>query len=146
MEIKTRRTKPKPIIPLDGHRLGLVGGAIIATIVMALSFFVSGANAYTVAGRVGWSFVAGYGLTFILVYIVRHTKLADLAEDDTDDEQTAAEVLEEEPEENKPMSREDIENAVKYLDSKQTKGPTYAYHNGELIKLADFDKEMASLK
>lgn len=64
---------------LDGNRLGLVCGAVIATAVMALSFFVQESNWTATAIRVGWSFVIAYALTFLLVNIIVHTQMAEAA-------------------------------------------------------------------
>ncbi len=57
----------------------MVGGAVVGTVVMALSFFVQELTWTTVAVRVGWSFVIAYGLTFMLVNIIVHTKMAEAA-------------------------------------------------------------------
>jgi hypothetical protein len=44
---------------------------------MALSFFVQELSWTTMAVRVGWSFVIAYGLTFLLVNIIVHTRMAE---------------------------------------------------------------------
>ena len=44
---------------------------------MALSFFVQELDWTTVAVRVGWSFVIAYGLTFLLVNIIVHTRMGE---------------------------------------------------------------------
>ena len=68
------RKKNRRIIPLDGNRLGLVTGAVVSTVVLALGLFVHEAGLYAIVTRVGWSFVLAYGVTFLLVFAIIQTR------------------------------------------------------------------------
>ena len=68
------------VVALDGDKLGAVVGAVLAIIVMALCFFMRQVDGFTVATRVGWAFVAGYGATFFLVRFILRTTLIEFVE------------------------------------------------------------------
>lgn len=58
-------SKIKMVVALDRHKLGMVGGACTATIIMAVCFFWQHAELDAAIIRVGWSFVIAYGLFYL---------------------------------------------------------------------------------
>lgn len=69
--------KLKRVIPLNGEKLGHIGGAIMATIVMIICFVYQRADAATTAIRVAWTFVIGYGVTFFFVRTLLRVTLTE---------------------------------------------------------------------
>ena len=65
---------------LDGNRLGLVGGAVISALVLGLCFYVQETDGFTAFTRAGWSFVAAYGVIFLLVRLILRTTLFEAIE------------------------------------------------------------------
>ena len=53
------------VVALDRHKLGMVGGACTATIIMAVCFFWQQADLDATIIRVGWAFVIAYGLFYL---------------------------------------------------------------------------------
>lgn len=76
-QVRHHQKKIKRVLALDGHRLGLVGGTVLALAVMAACFYVRGVDGLTAATRTGWAFVAGYGAVFFLVRVILRTTLAE---------------------------------------------------------------------
>ena len=72
--------KQKKIIPLDGDKLGMIGGTVGGTIVLIISFFLHTGNIVTTIIRVGWAFVICYGATFFLVRMILRTTLIDMVD------------------------------------------------------------------
>jgi hypothetical protein len=70
----------KKSIPLDGDKLGMIGGMIGAIIVLFISLFAHKGEMLTTVIRVGWAFVICYGGTFFLVRMILRTTLLDLLE------------------------------------------------------------------
>ncbi len=53
------------VVALDRHKLGMVGGACTATIIMAVCFFWQQADLDATIIRVGWTFVIAYSLFYL---------------------------------------------------------------------------------
>ena len=69
------------VVALNGNRLGQIGGAVVACVVMAFSFYMREVDAFTAFTRVGWAFVIGYGATFFLVRVILVTTLRQMVEE-----------------------------------------------------------------
>jgi hypothetical protein len=72
---ETGAKKPRRIVALNGDKLGLVAGSVVATVVMAQCFFVQHVDGPTAALRVGWAFVIAYGAAFFLVRVILRTTI-----------------------------------------------------------------------
>lgn len=77
------RSKSQVVLALDADRLGLTTGALVATIVMALSFLQQ-ADGLAVSFRTGIAFVGTYAATFFFVRIVLRSTLFELVLDTKD--------------------------------------------------------------
>lgn len=79
-DTKSQKNKPQKIIPLDGDKLGMIGGLLGATCVLVISFLFQSGGMITTLIRMGWVFVACYGATFFLVRMILRTTLVDMIE------------------------------------------------------------------
>ena len=70
----------KRVIPLNGDKLGFIGGSILATAVMIICFYFRRADGVTTAIRVAWTFVVGYGMTFFLVRTILRITLLEFVQ------------------------------------------------------------------
>lgn len=70
----------KRVIPLNGDKLGFIGGSVFATAVMIICFYYQRADGVTTAIRVGWTFVIGYGMTFFLVRTILRITLLEFVQ------------------------------------------------------------------
>lgn len=75
-----KSSTPKKVIPLDGDKLGMIGGTIGAIIVLFVSLSVHSGDLLTTIIRMGWAFVICYGGTFFLVRMVLRTTLQEMIE------------------------------------------------------------------
>lgn len=82
MEQRRKKSSNKKVIPLDGDKLGLIGGLIGAIAVLLLSTFLNRGDLATTLIRVGWAFVICYGATFFLVRMILRTTLQEMIEQD----------------------------------------------------------------
>jgi len=71
----------KKVIPLDGDKLGMIGGMIGAILVLIMSLYFHRGDIATTLIRVGWAFVICYGATFFLVRVILRTTLQELIEE-----------------------------------------------------------------
>ena len=72
--------KTRKIIPLDGDKLGMIGGMVGGTFVLIISILLYPDSIATTLIRVGWAFVICYGATFFLVRMILRTTLIDMVE------------------------------------------------------------------
>ena len=72
--------KNRPVLALDADRLGLIAAVVVATVVMAIGFFVRQAGTFEVIWRAGLAFVGTYAATFCLVRIILRCVLTEFAE------------------------------------------------------------------
>lgn len=82
----------RKVIPLDGDKLGMIGGTFGGLIVLIMSLYLHKGDIATTLLRVGWAFVICYGAIFLLVRIILRTTLQEMMEQKKRDE-TAAEEL-----------------------------------------------------
>jgi hypothetical protein len=80
MALKRKVKSAKNVIPLDGDKLGMIGGMIGAIIVLIMSLFYHNGDITTTLLRVGWAFVICYGATFFLVRMILRTTLQEMVE------------------------------------------------------------------
>lgn len=85
-DVGTRSTKIKMVVALDRHKLGMVGGACTATIIMAVCFFWQQADLDATIIRVGWTFVIAYGLFYLFTDRVLRVTLLEFVIDKRDKE------------------------------------------------------------
>ena len=81
-EKKSQKKKPQKIIPLDGDKLGMIGGILGATFVLIIGFFTQTGTMTSTLIRMGWVFIACYGATFFLVRMVLRTTLIEMIEEE----------------------------------------------------------------
>lgn len=74
---KKDRKKERVVLALDADRLGMVVGALVATIVMAASFLLE-VDAVGVTFRTGVAFIGAYAATFFFVRVVLRATLKEL--------------------------------------------------------------------
>jgi hypothetical protein len=97
--VENRKVKSgRKVIPLDGDKLGMIGGTFGALIVLIMSLYFHKGDIVTTLLRVGWAFVICYGAIFIFVRIILRTTLQEMIEQKKRDA-IAVEELVEEPEE-----------------------------------------------
>lgn len=63
------------VVALDGDKLGHIAGAVVALVIMAVSFYYREVDAATAFTRVGWAFVLAYGATYFLVRVILRVTL-----------------------------------------------------------------------
>jgi hypothetical protein len=80
MVVKRNVKSTKKVIPLDGDKLGMIGGMIGAIIVLIMSLYFHRGDIVTTLIRVGWAFVICYGATFFLVRMILRTTLQEMIE------------------------------------------------------------------
>ena len=80
MAIEGGEKRLKRVIPLNGDKLGFVGGSIMATAVMIICFYYQRADGVTTVMRVAWTFVIAYAVTFFLVRTVLRITLLEFVE------------------------------------------------------------------
>ena len=80
MALNRKVKSTKKVIPLDGDKLGMIGGMIGAIIVLIMSIFYHRGDITTTLLRVGWALVICYGATFFLVRMILRTTLQDMLE------------------------------------------------------------------
>lgn len=69
------------VVALDRHKLGMVGGASVATIIMAVCFFWQQAELDATIVRVGWAFVIAYGLFYLFTDRILRVTLLEFVVD-----------------------------------------------------------------
>lgn len=73
-----RRTLRTITLALDRDKLSLFMASLMATIVMALSFYYGKVDFITVAKRVAWTVFIVYPVTFFVVWRIVHVAVAEL--------------------------------------------------------------------
>jgi uncharacterized membrane protein len=66
-------------LALDPDRLGMLGGALLASTVLTVGLFVRGAEITESVIRAGVVFAVGYAAVFVLVYVIRRIVDAETA-------------------------------------------------------------------
>lgn len=87
--------QPRLAIALDPDRLGLLAGAVAATIVLAVSLFYRNADLPTALLRSGIVLLVSYVATFILVSVVKRVMLTEIAIKKEEERQRALERISE---------------------------------------------------
>lgn len=72
---------PSKTVTFDSDRLGQVGGAATAFIVLTICLFGRELDAPTALIRAGWAFVCGYAVTFLLARTLLRLLLAQVVAD-----------------------------------------------------------------
>lgn len=70
--------KGKRVVAFDGDKLGHVAALVVAVGIMGFCFFYRKMDLAPTLVRVGWVFVATYGLTFFFVRTILRTTLFEL--------------------------------------------------------------------
>ena len=74
----SKQTPKRKAIPLDGDKLGMIGGTIGAIVVLIVTMASGQSDLISTLLRVGWTFVICYGATFFLVRVVLRTTLQEM--------------------------------------------------------------------
>lgn len=92
---KPRRPPAIPLLALDRDKLGLIGGAFFATLVMAVGFYAN-VSAASVAYRTVVAFMVAYVVTFLVVHFLIHLAFTELTEE-IEEAEAPSEGIETEP-------------------------------------------------
>ncbi|MDX9971549.1 MAG: hypothetical protein RBU21_01025 [FCB group bacterium] len=83
--------QPRLAIALDPDRLGLLAGAVAATVVLAVSLFYRNADLPTALLRSAIVLLVSYVATFILVSVIKRVMLTEIAIKKEEERQRALE-------------------------------------------------------